>query len=461
MYKEMHGVFEVIEDAIDAAYEAQRILEANYTTEDRQKFIDAVKAEALKVVNEETIKEFEETGYGRLDQKLVKNYGSIVENPGVESLKHEVLASGKGVTIDFAAPYGTVGALTPVTNGLVTVVCNTLSMLAAGNTIVFNAHPAGKESACKACDLVNRAIVEAGGPDNVCTMIADPTYETLDVIMASDKIKMLIGTGGEGMVAKLMSSNKKVIAAGPGNPPAVIDETANVKQAAQVLYEMVPFENNMLCITEKEAFVVESVYDEFVEAMKECGARVLTEEEAQKVIDLCIAQRRRQADAQQEVRRQERQCHPEGRRPGSGRERGSAAGCHPDRQCGSSLCYVRTAHAHLPHLQGQGLGRSYGRSHQGRSGLPPLRLRLDCFSGTGYRSGQGTGLHLLRHERPHRWRHRHDGHWLRLPHHRCLHRRRLHHPQHLYQIPPLRYVPGRCLHGLRIASIPFLYTPTV
>ena len=289
MYKEMHGVFEVIEDAIDAAYEAQRILEANYTTEDRQKFIDAVKAEALKVVNEETIKEFEETGYGRLDQKLVKNYGSIAENPGVESLKHEVLASGKGVTIDFAAPYGTVGALTPVTNGLVTVVCNTLSMLAAGNTIVFNAHPAGKESACKACDLVNRAIVEAGGPDNVCTMIADPTYETLDVIMASDKIKMLIGTGGEGMVAKLMSSNKKVIAAGPGNPPAVIDETANVKQAAQVLYEMVPFENNMLCITEKEAFVVESVYDEFVEAMKECGARVLTEEEAQKVIDLCIA----------------------------------------------------------------------------------------------------------------------------------------------------------------------------
>ena len=85
MYKEMHGVFEVIEDAIDAAYEAQRILEANYTTEDRQKFIDAVKAEALKVVNEETIKEFEETGYGRLDQKLVKNYGSIAENPGVES----------------------------------------------------------------------------------------------------------------------------------------------------------------------------------------------------------------------------------------------------------------------------------------------------------------------------------------------------------------------------------------
>lgn len=289
MYQNLHGVFERIEDAIDAAYETQRLLEARYTTDDRQKFIDNVKAEALKVVNEETIKEFEETGYGRLDQKLLKNYGSIADNPGVEALEHKVMASGKGVTIEFAAPYGTVGALTPVTNGLVTVVCNTLSMLAAGNTIVFNAHPAGKESAAKACDLVNRAILAAGGPDNVCTMIANPTFETLDVIMASDKISLLIGTGGEGMVAKLMSSSKKVIAAGPGNPPAVVDETANVRQAAQILYSQIPFENNMLCITEKEAFVVESVYDEFVDAMRECGARVLTDEEAQKVVDLCIA----------------------------------------------------------------------------------------------------------------------------------------------------------------------------
>lgn len=81
MYKEMHGVFEVIEDAIDAAYEAQRILEANYTTEDRQKFIDAVKAEALKVVNEETIKEFEETGYGVWIRSWSRTMAPIAENP--------------------------------------------------------------------------------------------------------------------------------------------------------------------------------------------------------------------------------------------------------------------------------------------------------------------------------------------------------------------------------------------
>lgn len=291
MYNGMHGVFEKIEDAIDAAYAAQRTLEMDFGTEDRQKFINNVKAEALKVVNEETIKEFEETGYGRLEQKLGKNYGSVATCMGTESLQHRVMASSKGVTIQFAAPYGCVGALTPVTNGWATVVANTLCMLAAGNTIVFNPHPAGKETAARACNLVNKAVIDAGGPDNICTMIAEPTFATLDVIMASPKINLLIGTGGEGMVAKLMTAQKKVIAAGPGNPPVVIDETANIKNAAQTLFGFVPRENNMLCLTEKEAFIVESVYDEFVKEIEAAGARILTAEEAQKVVDLCIIEK--------------------------------------------------------------------------------------------------------------------------------------------------------------------------
>jgi propionaldehyde dehydrogenase len=103
-------------------------------------------------------------------------------------------------------------------------------------------------------------------------------------MMTSPKVKLLIGTGSEAMVKLLMSSNKKVIAAGPGNPPTIIDETADIKRAAAVLYELVPFENNMLCVTEKEAFVVESVYDEFISEMKALGARILTDEEAGKVI---------------------------------------------------------------------------------------------------------------------------------------------------------------------------------
>ena len=279
---ELMGVFENIQDAVDAAAKAYEELSMNFSTEERQAFIDAIKEEGLKVVNEETRYEFEETGYGRLEEKLVKNYGSIAENPGTESLQHKVMASGKGVTVEFAAPVGLVGALTPVTNGFVTVFCNTMSMLAAGNTIVFNPHPAGKMSAAKAVDIINRAVVAKGGPANVCTCTDNPTKDSLKVIMDDPKVAMMIGTGGPAMVATLMAGTKKVVAAGPGNVPVVVDETVDAKAAAQTLYNFIPFENNMLCITEKVAFVVEDVYDDFIEGMREAGARILTEEEKHK-----------------------------------------------------------------------------------------------------------------------------------------------------------------------------------
>lgn len=278
------GVFDNIQDAIDAAYEAQAILVRDYTTVDRDNFIAKIKEKFLAIINEETINEFNETGYGRLDEKLLKNYGSIAGSEDTSCLKNNVMASSKGLTVEYSAPYGLVGALTPVTNGIATVACNIMCMIAAGNSIVFNCHPAAKLAGAKAVSLANEAVVEAGGPPNLATMCRNPNTQTLDVILKSDKVNLLIGTGSEVMVNLLMSSNKKVIAAGPGNPPTVIDETADIKFAAQTLYMNVPFENNMLCITEKTAFVVEEVYDEFVNEMTKLGARILTNEEADKVV---------------------------------------------------------------------------------------------------------------------------------------------------------------------------------
>jgi propionaldehyde dehydrogenase len=277
------GVFAQVEDAIDAAYEAQKILIRDYTTEDRDRFIKAIQSAFLEIVEEETRAEFEETGYGRLDQKIVKNIGTISEAETTESLNATVMASGKGVTVEFYAPYGLCGALTPVTNGLVTVASNTMTMLAAGNSIIFNCHPAAKLAGAKAVKLVNRSVIEAGGPANIATMAAEPTKASLDAILESPKVALIIGTGSEEMVKIIMKSSKKVIAAGPGNPPTIIDETADVAKAAHWLSFAVPFENNMLCVTEKEFFVLEKVYDEFVAAMVEKGARVLTAEEAEKV----------------------------------------------------------------------------------------------------------------------------------------------------------------------------------
>lgn len=290
MSEKQIGVYEDVQEAIQAAYDAQKVLMSEYTTEDRDRFIAKIKEKFLEIIDQETEKEFVETGYGRLEDKLMKNRASIMEAVGTESLKPKVMASSKGLTVEYRAPYGLVAALTPVTNGLPTVACNSMAMIAAGNTIVFNAHPAGKEAAAKAVDLLNRAVIEAGGPANLATMPRIPTTDTLKAMMESPLVSLLIGTGGEGMVALLMSSKKKVIAAGPGNVPTIIDETADVKRAAETLMMNVPVENTMLCITEKEAFVVEDVFDEFMAEMQKLGARLLTPEEAKKVADTALYQ---------------------------------------------------------------------------------------------------------------------------------------------------------------------------
>jgi propionaldehyde dehydrogenase len=284
------GVFEKMEDAIDAAYEAQRILERDYTTEDRDRFIAKIKEAFLEIIEEETIAEYNETGYGRLDQKIVKNIGTISEAENTSALDTKVMSSSKGLTVEYAAPYGLVGALTPVTNGIVTVASNTMTMIAAGNSIVFNCHPAAKVAGAKAVKLVNKAVVEAGGPENLATTTDNPTKESLDKILESPKVELLIGTGSEEMVKILMGSRKKVIAAGPGNPPTIIDTSANIEAAADMLAFAVPFENNMLCVTEKEAFVLEPVFDAFIDAMVKRGSRVLTAEEVEKVVAVALVQ---------------------------------------------------------------------------------------------------------------------------------------------------------------------------
>lgn len=283
-----YGVFDDVNEAIDAAYEAQITLARDFSTEDRDRFINAIKAAFLEIIEAETIAEFEETGYGRLDQKITKNIGTISEGETTAALQSVAMTSSKGVTVEFQAPYGLCGALTPVTNGLVTIASNSMTMLAAGNSIIFNCHPAAKRAGAKAVKLVNKTIIEAGGPANIATMAAEPDKASLDAILESPKVALIIGTGSEEMVNIIMKSSKKVIAAGPGNPPTIIDESADINKAAFWLSFAMPFENNMLCVTEKEIFVLEKVYDQFMAAMKEQGARILTADETQSVVDTAL-----------------------------------------------------------------------------------------------------------------------------------------------------------------------------
>ena len=282
-----YGIFETTEEAIEAAAEAQLILR-DTSLEDREKYIQAVRDKALPILEDLCKMEFEETGYGRVEDKMGKNFGALMLSPGTEAIPTGIYASEKGLTVEYYVPFGVVGAITPVTNPIATPFGNGICCMAGGNTVVFNAHPNAVKTTSYAIQLFNKAVVEAGGPNNILVAPKVPTMETLDVIMESPKVQMLIGTGGEAMVHTLMSSSKKVIAAGPGNPPTIVDETTDVKAAAQALYGAVPFENNMLCVTEKEAFVVDAVFDEFMDEMVACGARKLNADEVEKLVAECI-----------------------------------------------------------------------------------------------------------------------------------------------------------------------------
>ncbi len=279
-----YGLFDNIEDAIAAAVKAQREYEFNYTLEDRKKFIDAVRAKLVEEAKFISEMEYEETGYGRPEDKFGKNLGTALGVPGVEKFPKEMVsADDGGLLMEFYAPFGVIGALTPVTNPSATIAGNGICNLAAGNAVVFNAHPAAKVSTAYALQLVNKCVVEAGGPDNMLTCVKEPTMDTLKAIMAAPEVSLMIGTGGPAMVKTLMTSGKKCICAGPGNPPTIVDETVDLDECAATLIMSHSMENNTLCIGEKEAFVVDAIFDDFMKAMERAGAKILTAEEAEKV----------------------------------------------------------------------------------------------------------------------------------------------------------------------------------
>ncbi|MFD1174818.1 aldehyde dehydrogenase [Paenibacillus puldeungensis] len=284
------GVFDTANEAIEAAVAAQKDLVLNYTLEDRDRFIGAIRAKIMPVMKELATSEFEETGYGRFEDKIAKNTGAVMLSQGTEAIPKNMYVSDKGLTVEYYAPFGVIGAVTPVTNPAATVCGNGIANMAAGNAVVFNAHPGAKKTSAMTVRLVNEAITEAGGPDNLFSMVENPTLETLDEIMAHPAIKLLVGTGGPGMVKTLMKSGKKVIAAGAGNPPSIVDETADIKKAAAGLYASSSFDNNLLCIAEKEIFVVDAVFDDFMKQLEALGAYVCTKEQGKKLTEICVSE---------------------------------------------------------------------------------------------------------------------------------------------------------------------------
>jgi len=214
----------------------------------------------------------QETGMGRYEDKIEKNLLNANKAPGTEFLDPTAWTGDGGMTLVEYAPYGVIGSMIPSTNPTSTVICNGINMIAVGNAVVFNAHPGAKSCSNRTIKLMDQAIREAGGPANLVVGLAEPTIETAQQVMGHGDINLLTVTGGIGVVRAAMQSGKRAVCAGPGNPPVVVDETADIEQAGRDIVRGASFDNNIICIDEKEVYVVHSVADDLKRAMAHHGA---------------------------------------------------------------------------------------------------------------------------------------------------------------------------------------------
>jgi acyl-CoA reductase-like NAD-dependent aldehyde dehydrogenase len=276
------GIFADVESAVVAARAAYEQLE-RLTLQKRKDIIAAMRAEMIERAEELAKMAHGETGLGRWQDKVQKNLLCAQKTPGPEFLEPLTWTGDHGLTLLERAPYGVVGAITPMTNPTSTIINNSLSILSAGNAVVFNVHPNAKRVSAYQIQLLNRAIVRAGGPRNLITGVAEPTIESAQQLMRHRLVRILLVTGGPGVVKEAMQSGKRAICAGPGNPPVVVDETADIEKAGKDIVFGASFDNNVICTDEKEVFCVDAVADSLIKVMTKHGAHLLREHEARRL----------------------------------------------------------------------------------------------------------------------------------------------------------------------------------
>ncbi len=282
------GIFEEVKAAVDAA-EAAHLELVKLTLEKRREIIQNIRKIIISNLEEISKLAVEETTFGRVEDKIEKNRLAALKTPGVEDLEPTAYSDDNGMTLMERAAYGVIGSIIPSTNPTSSVINNGISMITGGNSVVFNPHPMAKKSSCFTVSLINQAIVEAGGPPNVLCAIANPTIDSAQTLMKHPKIRLLVVTGGPAVVKTAMNSSKKVIAAGPGNPPCVVDETADLVKAGKDIVNGAGFDNNIVCICEKEILAVSQIADKLKEEMIKNGAYELKGEQIEKVTKLVIA----------------------------------------------------------------------------------------------------------------------------------------------------------------------------
>ena len=277
------GVFEDMNEAIEAAKKAQKYIH-KMSMDQREQIISNIRKKTRENAEIMARMGVEETGMGNVPHKILKHQLVAEKTPGTEDITTTAWSGDRGLTLIEMGPFGVIGAITPTTNPSETIICNAIGMLAGGNTVVFNPHPAAIKTSLFAINLLNEASVEAGGPENIACSVTKPTLDTSKVIMSHKDIQLIAATGGPGVVTAVLQSGRRGIGAGAGNPPALVDDTADIRKAAEDIINGCTFDNNLPCIAEKEVVALQNIVSELKHYMiTEQGCYEATPEEIEKL----------------------------------------------------------------------------------------------------------------------------------------------------------------------------------
>jgi acyl-CoA reductase-like NAD-dependent aldehyde dehydrogenase len=266
-----HCLFNDMDEAVSAARQAQRRF-LDISMEQRLKIVANIRKRSLEEAERIARMEIGETALGKFSDKILKIVLCANKTPGPEDLQSHAVTGDHGLTLTELAPWGVVASITPTTNPPATVLNNAISVLSAGNGIVFNPHPSAKMVSAEMSRVIHDAVVEAGGPASLITCIASPTIESAQALMKHKNVDLVVVTGGGAVVRQAMASGKRAICAGPGNPPVVVDETAIISQAAKDIVNGAGYDYNILCTCEKEIFAVDKIAHKLKRDMVANGA---------------------------------------------------------------------------------------------------------------------------------------------------------------------------------------------
>ena len=287
--RKLIGIFDDMNDAIEASSAGYKAIRS-MRVEEREKLIKSIRELTRKEASIMAALGVAETKMGRVDHKTAKHILVADKTPGTEDIVSQVKTGDCGLTLTEMAPFGVVGSITPSTNPSETVICNSIGMIAAGNGVVFNPHPNAIATSNYAVDLVNRACAAAGGPKVLVASVAKPTLDTANIMYKHPAIRLLVCTGGPGVVRAVLASGKKAIGAGAGNPPVIVDDTADIAKAAKDIIDGCTFDNNLPCIAEKEVFAFENIADDLIAGMQRHGAYKINRAQADALAEIVLVE---------------------------------------------------------------------------------------------------------------------------------------------------------------------------